>query len=144
MWKVIMNSLLALKNHLKCKSRWGTLWIRMSIMKILMIHLWYDRYGLIFIKIYKVYFDDDYADNNTINNDSNGYYDVINNIVIDKVELIAKMTLKALDIVFLLIWDILIILITSLLSSWKFKGYIDLTHVKEASLRFAFHYFRSK
>jgi hypothetical protein len=72
---------------------------------------------LIFIKIYKVYFDDDYADNNTINNDSNGYYDVINNIVIDKVELIAKMTLKALDIVFLLIWDILIILITSLLSS---------------------------
>jgi hypothetical protein len=72
---------------------------------------------LIFIKIYKVYFDDDYADNNTINNDSNGYYDVINNILIDKVELIAKMTLKALDIVFLLIWDILIILITSLLSS---------------------------
>jgi hypothetical protein len=72
---------------------------------------------LIFIKIYKVYFDDDYGDNNTINNDSNGYYDVINNIVIDKVELIAKMTLKALDIVFLLIWDILIILITSLLSS---------------------------
>jgi hypothetical protein len=69
-------------------------------MKILMIHLWYDRYGLIFIKIYKVYFDDDYADNNTINNDSNGYYDVINNILIDKVELIAKMTLKALDIVF--------------------------------------------
>jgi hypothetical protein len=72
-----------------------------------------------FSPIYKVYFDDDYANNNTINNDSNGYDDVINNILIDKLELIAKMTLKALDNVFCWFGIILIFFITSLLSSWK-------------------------
>jgi hypothetical protein len=95
-----------------------------------------DRY---FLLIYYIYFDDNYDVNYSINTDSNMNEDVF----INKLEVEFKENMKGAQqkkIIGLVYIDHFNYNFTIIINVYLFKDHIDITHIDEASLRFAIYY----
>ena len=96
--------------------------------------------------IYDIYFDDDYVDDDIINSDNNSSDDIINGFLVDEIEVECKKHMesghpqKIIDLNYDDPPDYKVNVITKI---EMLKGYIDITHIDEVSLRFAIYYSRN-